>query len=109
MLYFSRTKSNNEALKILKQFNADYLVRIRARGVINNQLQSDNGEFASAKVNNYCAEIDVHQRYTATYHSSSNGRAERAIENVKAVGRVLLGHAGLTETTGNTRRHVKLS
>ena len=30
VLYFSKTKSDNEALKTLKQFNADYLVRVRA-------------------------------------------------------------------------------
>ena len=95
--YGAPNKSDVEMLKISARFERKFLAIVRSRGVVGIQLQSDNGEFATAKIQAFWATNGVYQRFTSPYHSSSNGRAERAIGNVKAMGRVLLAHAELGE------------
>jgi hypothetical protein len=97
-VFFTLTRDAPEAIRTLKEFENKFLLRIRANGVRNILIQSDNGEFKSMLVKQHCREAGILQRYTAPYSSSSNGRAERAIGVVKATGRVLLGHSGLEET-----------
>ena len=97
VLYFTKTKSDADVVNVLKKFADEWVARMKARGVYNIRIQSDNGEFKSNKAQKYCNKADIYQKFTAPYHSSSNGRAERAIGTVKATGRILLAHSGLGE------------
>ena len=93
--YGMRQKNDNETLRVAKEFNVEYLERVRARNVRNIQMQSDNGEFASAKLRAFWASVDVYQRFTSPYHSNQNGRVERSFGSVKGMGRSMISHLQL--------------
>ena len=91
VVYFIKSKSGDEVLKILEKFINEFLVSPR----FNKEkefifLQSDNGEFADEKIKLFSWKCGIMQRFSAPYHSVSNGPVERAILKVKEMGKAFL-------------------
>jgi hypothetical protein len=86
--YYMRSKEGIEVAKVLQLF-----VLISPRFDKTKEfifLQSDNGEFADKKIKLLSWKSGIMQRYSATYHSVSNGPVERAILKIKEMGKAFL-------------------
>jgi len=89
--YYMRSKEGIEVAKVLQLFVAEYLISPRfdkTKAFI--FLQSDNGEFADKKIKLLSWKSGIVQRYSAPYHSVSNGPVERAILKIKEMGKAFL-------------------
>ena len=73
-------------------------LHLRAEGMIVRQLHSDRAaEFRSKRLQRWCKERDILQTWTAGDEPQSNGRAEKAVQDVKRRVRTLLCAAAVGE------------
>jgi hypothetical protein len=91
--------SNDEKsiLEIIRKFDDEILGLVKAKGILPIFLKSDNGSFKSNKVKVFCVQKGIVQRFTAPYHSSSNGDAERALGKTRFLAMRMIAHSDLGE------------
>ena len=87
---------NSSILEIIRKFDSQILGILKSQGIVPIFLRSDNGQFKSNNVRAYCVQAGIVQYFTALFHSSSNGDAERAIGKVKSMAKKHLAHALLS-------------
>ena len=69
----------------------------KAKGIIPIFLKSDNGVFKADRIKVLCIQKGIVQKFTAPYHSSSNGDAEKALGDTRFMAMRMLAHSELPE------------
>ena len=89
------TKQKDEVLKTISEM---YLT-LRADGFVVRQIHTDRGgEFMSRKLQAWCQNRDILRTHTTGSDSKLNGRAERAVLEIKNRVRTMLHAAGADQT-----------
>ena len=90
-----QSKTKEEVLKTISEM---YLT-LRTDGFVVRQVHTDRGgEFMSAKLQSWCRSRDILRTHTTGSDSKLNGRAERAVLEIKNRVRTLLHGAGVDQT-----------
>ena len=98
-VYFTKRRDDTTVIEMLQLFYDEVIRPIIAEdsSLLPIFLQTDNGEFESKKVNQFCTERGIIQRFTQPGHSSSNGLAEVQIRYIKESARSMMLHADLPQ------------
>lgn len=98
-VYFTKRRDDTTVIEMLQLFYDEVIRPIIAEdsSLLPIFMQTDNGEFESKKVNQFCTERGIIQRFTQPGHSSSNGLAEVQIRYIKESARSMMLHADLPQ------------
>ena len=90
-----QSKAKDEVLKTISEM---YLT-LRSDGFVVRQIHTDRGgEFMSGKLQTWCRNRDILRTHTTGSDSKLNGRAERAVLEIKNRVRILLHGAGVDQS-----------
>ena len=105
-MYFVRDKTPEGVLSACKQFCADFAHELRQNGGKITRWHTDNGgEFTSASLDEFCANLAVRRSFSVPHLPSQNAIAERAWGTILRPMRVLLAASGMPESFWNFAMH----